>query len=77
MAALSFRVHSACTTGRISFMYSMKAFSGFLMCGSFFFGETPSYNKVSVIKWIKTYRMSATPPYRPGGEGLVVCRTRV
>ena len=31
MAALSFSVHSATTLARISFIYSMKAFRGFLM----------------------------------------------
>jgi hypothetical protein len=35
IAALSFSVHSATTLARISFMYNMKAFSGFLMCGFF------------------------------------------
>lgn len=33
MAALSFRVHSATTLALISFIYSMKAFKGFLICG--------------------------------------------
>lgn len=33
MAALSFNVHSAITFALISFMYSMKAFRGFLMTG--------------------------------------------
>ena len=33
MAALSFSVHSAMTFALISFMYSMKAFRGFLMTG--------------------------------------------
>ena len=33
MAALSFRVHSATTLALISFMYSMKAFRGFLIWG--------------------------------------------
>lgn len=35
MAALSFSVHSATTLALISFMYSMKALSGFLMWGFF------------------------------------------
>lgn len=38
MAALSLSVHSATTLARISFMYSMNAFNGFLMCGFFFSG---------------------------------------
>ncbi len=33
IAALSFSVHSATTLARISFIYSMKAFRGFLMWG--------------------------------------------
>ena len=33
MAALSLSVHSAMTLALISFMYSMKALSGFLMVG--------------------------------------------
>lgn len=33
MAADSFNVHSATTLALISFMYSMKAFKGFLICG--------------------------------------------
>lgn len=33
MAALSLSVHSAMTLALISFMYSIKAFSGFLMVG--------------------------------------------
>lgn len=36
IAALSFNVHSATTFALISFMYNMKAFRGFLMCGFFF-----------------------------------------
>lgn len=46
MAALSFRVHSATTLALISFMYSMKAFSGFLMWGflsSSFLGGTGDF----------------------------------
>lgn len=35
IAALSLSVHSATTLARISFMYNMKAFRGFLMCGFF------------------------------------------
>lgn len=35
MAALSLSVHSATTFALISFMYNMKAFRGFLMCGFF------------------------------------------
>lgn len=35
IAALSFNVHSATTFARISFMYNMKAFSGFFICGFF------------------------------------------
>lgn len=33
MAALSFSVHSAMTFARISFIYNMKAFRGFLIVG--------------------------------------------
>lgn len=33
IAALSFRVHSAMTFARISFIYNMKAFRGFLIVG--------------------------------------------
>ena len=43
MAADSFKVHSACTTGLISFMYNMKAFSGFLICVSFFLPATKQF----------------------------------
>lgn len=46
MAALSFRVHSATTLALISFMYSMKAFRGFLMWGflsSSFLGGTGDF----------------------------------
>lgn len=35
MAALSFRVHSATTLARISFMYNMKALRGFFTWGFF------------------------------------------
>lgn len=35
IAALSFRVHSATTLARISFMYNINAFRGFLMWGFF------------------------------------------
>ncbi len=35
MAALSFKVHSATTLDLISFIYNIKAFSGFLICGFF------------------------------------------
>lgn len=46
MAALSFRVHSATTLALISFIYSMKAFRGFFICGflsSSFFGGTGDF----------------------------------
>lgn len=46
MAALSFRVHSATTLALISFIYSMKAFRGFLMWGflsSSFLGGTGDF----------------------------------
>lgn len=36
MAADSFKVHSATTLARISFMYNINAFNGFLICGFFF-----------------------------------------
>lgn len=35
MAALSFRVHSATTLARISFIYNMKALRGFFTWGFF------------------------------------------
>lgn len=48
MAADSFRVHSSITFCRISFINSMKAFSGFLILGTFLvsaLGEgTPLWN---------------------------------
>lgn len=40
MAALSLSVHSATTLALISFMYSMNAFSGFLMWGFFLSAST-------------------------------------
>lgn len=36
MAADSFNVHSATTFARISFIYNINAFNGFLICGFFF-----------------------------------------
>ena len=36
IAALSFSVHSFTTLALFSFMYSMKAFNGFFMCGCLF-----------------------------------------
>ena len=53
MAADSFSVHSETTFALCSFMYSIKAFRGFLICGfeffSFFFNSISRLNN-SVIK---------------------------
>lgn len=53
MAALSFRVHSATTLALISFIYSMKAFRGFLIWGflsSSFLGGTGDFLLIQNIK---------------------------
>lgn len=61
MAALSFSVHSATTLARISFMYNMKALSGFLMWGFF----SSSFFTVTVGDFLQGADSSSGPADAP------------
>jgi len=54
IAALSLSVHSATTLARISFMYNMKAFSGFLMCGFFLSEKKRHTQNCWAAVWIRS-----------------------